>query len=89
MSSRDLNIQAVLGGGSWGGRHRIELKIFSNSIKNDGFNGTKFLQNYWNATDSRGEFLGRSDKLGLDEFNEKPSLQIYGDWSEAYPEVLS
>ena len=29
-----------------GGRHRIELKIFSNSIKNDGFNGTKFLQNY-------------------------------------------
>ena len=77
------------GGGSWGGRHRIELKIFSNSIKNDGFNGTKFLQNYWNATDSHGEVLGRSDKLDLDEFNEKPSLQIYGDWSEAYPEVLS
>ena len=33
--------------------------------------------------------MGRSDKLDLDEFNEKPSLQIYGDWSEAYPEVLS
>ena len=27
------------GGGSWVGRHRIELKIFSTSIKNDGFNG--------------------------------------------------
>ena len=78
-----------MGGGSWGGRHRIELKIFSNSIKNDGFSGAKFLQNYWNATDSRGEVLGGSDKLDLDEFNEKPSLQIYGDWSEAYPEVLS
>ena len=33
--------------------------------------------------------MGRSDKLDLDEFNEKPSLQIYGDWSEACPEVLS
>jgi autotransporter-associated beta strand protein len=75
----------------------IDLKVFSNSPDTNwqydgGYDAQSDGGRYWKVTGPEGSSLPDDQKVDLDKFDnfdKKPTLQFFGDWSEAYKDVLS